>query len=274
MILSNQEIEQRAVARPALISPFIARNVRLSSYDLTIGEEIYSGKNGTSSTVHTETLQSRQAFTIPAHGVCFILSEETITLPHDITAKVSLRMSLVYRGLILTSQPPFDPGYVGKVIMMVHNLSSEPINLQRGDRIVTMELMQVVNPTLPTATTPSPQTHRSVGNLVGQLPGPVRSSLITISEKASRAQERVAWLSVHMISFVGLIATVLAVPGFFSFSGLTDRLDDQTIRIESMQKTIDNQAVALAKLQMLLRVENAGSTAITSDQKTKTQSKK
>lgn len=254
MILSNQDIQQRSQgprAKP-LVTPFDLKSLRLSSYDLTIGGEFYSGKDSSSSSIKTQELHPAQTFTIPPHGVCFILSEEIITLPHDFTAKVSLRMSLVYRGLILTSQPPLDPGYSGKVIVMVYNLTSESIHLQRGSRIATIEFMAVGNPAHPPSAGPSPNPHRSVVDLRGQLVVPVQSSLIAISDKASKALRSVRFIASQMLIFAALIVAILAVPGFFSYKYFDDRQSDQLKSIESMKKTVEEQASTLKELQAQL----------------------
>lgn len=245
MILSNSDIQRLAGQQPPLIHPFVPGNVRLSSYDLTIGGEYYISANGESSTIVTQQLQPNQSFTIPPHGICFILSEEDINLTKDITAKISLRMSLVYRGLILTSQPPFDPGYSGKAVVMVHNLSSEAHHLKRGSRIATIEFLKVQNPSTPG----SPSVHRSVTNVVGQLTAPVKSSLTEISAQAVAAQRQVTWLSGQMLIFAALVVAILAIPGFFSYNSFVDRLSDQKAKVDDLSKQVDDQRLELQKLR-------------------------
>ncbi|WP_175715323.1 dCTP deaminase [Burkholderia ambifaria] len=245
MILSNNEIQGLVGQHPPLIDPFVAGNVRLSSYDLTIGSEYYISADGKSSAIATQQLSPNQSFTIPPHGICFILSGEDINLPEDITAKISLRMSLVYRGLVLTSQPPFDPGYSGKAVVMVHNLSSDAHHLKRGDRIATIEFVKVHNPSTPG----SPPTHRSVTSVMGQLTTPVTSSLSEISAQAVSAQKQVVWLSGQALVFAALVVAILAIPGFYSYTTFADRLGDQKAKIDDLSKQVDDQRLELQKLR-------------------------
>jgi deoxycytidine triphosphate deaminase len=244
MLLSNIDIQGLAAQYPPLIDPFVSSNVRLSSYDLTIGDEYYISADGKSSAIVTQHLLPNQSFTIPPHGICFILSEEDIHLPKDITAKISLRMSLVYRGLVLTSQPPFDPGYSGKAVVMVHNLSSEAHHLKRGSRIATIEFLKVQNSSTPG----SPSVHRSVTSLMGQLTAPVTSSLSEISAQAVAAQKQVTWLSGQMLVFAALVVAILAIPGFYSYASFADRLSDQKAKIDDLSKQVDDQWLELRKL--------------------------
>ena len=181
MILANLEIQALCVGSTQndLIHPFYPENLRRSSYDLTVGDEYYIEQDDAALTVSTQRLKAKQSFRIPPHAVCFILAAEHICLPDTLTAKVSLRMTHIYAGMVLTSQPPFDPGYQGRVVVMLYNLSSQAYPLKAGDRLATIEFSRL-------GATPSPgTTHRRVNGLEEQLIGPVASSL--------------AWISTHHI---------------------------------------------------------------------------
>lgn len=233
MILSSQEIDQLSKAAPRLIEEFDPENLRPSSYDLTVGEEYYLGQDGASSTLVTKKLKKKQSFTIPPHAVCFILATEKINLPEAITAKVSLRMTHIYAGLVLTAQPPFDPRYSGRVIVMLHNLSSEAFHIKSGDRLATIEFMRVGQ--IPALI----KTHRSVLNLEEQLTKPLVSSLSEIANLSASAHEKVNWISSQMLVFAALIVAVLAVPGFFSLSALSDHVKDQNLQLEKMSRQLE-----------------------------------
>lgn len=240
MILNDQEIKTLSAGVPPLVSPFQESGLRLSSYDLTVGDEYYDGPKDKTNTVTTEHLRPGQAFTIPPHGVCFILAAEHIALPADITARVSLRMTLIYRGLVMTAQPPFDPGYDGKVIVMIHNLSTQPHHLQRGQRIATIEFARVSPP--PPAGNPAP--HRNVVDLLGQISAPVSSSLVDIAKSADSAKKLVRNFAFQAIGFASLLVAAVAIPGIITSSIFFDRLADQKVRIDDLNKTIGEDKVS------------------------------
>ena len=145
MVLSNLLIKKLANEKN-LISPFKEENLRNSSYDLTVGREYFPGKSSNQSTLITNILRPGESFAIPAYGLAYILCSEVIELPNDLTARVSLRMSLIYKGLVLTVQPPFDPNYKGKAIIFLHNMSTSPVYLKRGERIATIEFFSIQEP--------------------------------------------------------------------------------------------------------------------------------
>lgn len=234
MILPSQEIERLSNNQAVgLIHPFNDANLRASSYDLTVGDEYYLGKEGASSTLSTLRLRQGQSFTIPPHAVCFILAAEKIQLPDDVTARVSLRMTHIYAGMILTSQPPFDPRYRGRVVVMLHNLSSADFHLKCGERVATIEFMRVEE---------KPQksnAHRSVTTLEEQLSKPFVSSLTEIASMAESSNRKVNWLFGQMLLFAALIVAVLAVPGFFSVNSLRDRLGEQKDQLKEMNQKLE-----------------------------------
>lgn len=224
-----------------LISPYNPEHQRGSSYDLTVGDEYYIGGRGWVAPLETHKLRVNQSFTIPPHAVCFIISAETIHLPVELTARVSLRMTHIYAGLVLTTQPPFDPGYEGRVIVMLHNLSSEPVHLRSGERVATIEFMRLESPPNP------PKIHRSVRNLEEQLEKPLVSSLAEIAKISRSARNKVYWLGGQMLIFAALIVAVLAVPGFYSYSGLLDRLGEQRDKIKEMGDALKVYKVEVQK---------------------------
>lgn len=261
MILPNHAIAALSAGNGSdLISPYNPKHLRDSSYDLTVGAEYYIGKSEGATPLETQHLRSNQSFTIPPHAVCFILTAEIIHLPADVTAKVSLRMTHIYAGVVLTSQPPFDPGYEGKVVIMLHNLSSAPVHLKSGERVATVEFLRLESP-------PSnPKAHRSVRTLEEQLDKPLISSLSEIANLSKSAQDKVTWLSGQMLGFAALIVAVLAVPGFFSYSGLLDRLGEQRDQIKEMGNTLEAYKRELQKYNVETEVLKKQLSALESSQ--------
>ncbi|TKJ64918.1 hypothetical protein PviCFBP13515_17590 [Pseudomonas viridiflava] len=239
MILHDAKIKSLSIGPQNLILPFDEKNLRHSSYDLTVGDEYYIGQ--TDAEFETQKLRPSQSITIPPHAVCFILTAESINLPIDVTARVSLRMTHIYAGMVLTSQPPFDPAYSGKVVIMLHNLSSAFYHLKCGERVATIEFTSLLD----YAT--GNRAHRSVVGLEAQLSKPLVSSLSEIACASTKVQEKINWLSGQMLVFAALVVAVLAVPGFFSYSGLLDRLNEQREQIKEMTKAFEEHKAQVSK---------------------------
>lgn len=249
MILGGQEITRLSTPPLDLVAPFIGPNTRCSSYDLTVGNEYYCGINDkdNSITLQTVSLPSSGTFSIPAHGICFVLCSESLKLPTHITARVALRMSHIYQGLVLTAQPPFDPGYQGKVIVMLHNLSSAPVHVKQGDRIATIEFHEVAHPL--TSTSP----HRSVTSLAGQLTVPLQGSLVKINNKVNEANYKVNGLFVQLGTIIALLIAVPAIYTFYSHSTLLEKIGDLKTSAAKSEELIQSQQKQINYLQELLK---------------------
>lgn len=252
MILSDQEITRLSTIPFDLITPYIPANIRRSSYDLTIGDEYYCGVSDTdnSSILQTTALPLSGTFSIPAHGICFILCSEQLHLPSHITARVALRMSHIYKGLVLTAQPPLDPGYDGKIIVMIHNLSSAPVHVTQGDRIATVEFHEVSHPT--TSSTP----HRNVVSLAGQLTVPLQGSLVEINKKVTDANSKVNGLLLQLGSIIALLIAVPAVYTFYFHNSLGEKIGDLKTALEKRDVTIENQQKQIDSLSARLSTSN------------------
>lgn len=248
MILSNQDIEALSSGGSPLISPFNKENLRRASYDLTIGNEYYCGANGKLSLhpVQTRALKPSRSFSVPAHGICYILCNEEISLSSEHTARLSLRMTHVYKGLILTSQPPFDPGYNGKAILMLHNLSSKDIDLKQGERIATIEFHTLKTPAL------AGKTHRSVFDLESQLSTRVTSSLTEIHKVASKAIRRVNWLTIQLLTFAALLFAAVSYQSNKSDDLLDLKVSQQQATISELKRAVNDQQKTIDALEKSL----------------------
>ncbi|MGF6417055.1 deoxycytidine triphosphate deaminase [Stenotrophomonas sp. AN71] len=241
MIIGRDEIIRLAKGDSRLICPFSLENVRRSSYDLTVGEEYYVGGSGPNGVMSAESVAMGHSFKIPAHGLCFVLSAEAISLPYDLTAKVSLRMSHVYEGLVLTAQPPFDPGYRGRVIIMIHNLSSGERHIKRGDRVATMEFSRVIGLALDSDGEAPGKAHRSVSGIAQQLRQPVQSGLNDLSDRASSLGKEIATLKTLGLAFAALLLAVVAIPAANIYSALDQKIDELKKRLDSVESVQKHQ---------------------------------
>ena len=120
---------------PKLIEPFRKDAIDCAAYKLHIGNEIYISPDGaiTSPNRHTkQRLWKRKGFTIPPGQFAFLHTEETVAVPNDALAFISIRARTKFRGLINISGFHVDPGYKGKLLFSVLNAGPNPIHLEQG----------------------------------------------------------------------------------------------------------------------------------------------
>lgn len=119
---------------PPLIGSFDANKIEQASYTLSIGKEIFITKDHhNSDSQHTKRpLSLNEAFVIPPGQFAFLLTEESIKVPEDAIAFISMKASFKYKGLINISGFHVDPGFSGNLLFSVYNAGPGSITLQRN----------------------------------------------------------------------------------------------------------------------------------------------
>ncbi len=133
MVLSKSEINQRCRAIKPLIENMSDANVQACSYDLRMGNQYYYDDGDNNHQANVRTLGIGEYLKIPPNAICYVITEELVNIPGDLTASISLSFGLIKRGVMLAAQPPYDPGYSGKTVALLHNLSNETIVIKRKD---------------------------------------------------------------------------------------------------------------------------------------------
>lgn len=72
---------------------------------------------------------------IPSGQFAFLITLETVTVPHDALALISIKARIKWRGLVNVSGFHVDPGYHGRLIFAVFNAGPSTIHIRSGDDI-------------------------------------------------------------------------------------------------------------------------------------------
>lgn len=128
---SSQKLESEL---STLISPFDPSAVEQASYTLKIGNEIFVTKDHRNfDDPHTKkNLSPNEDFVIPPGQFAFLLTEESVKVPDDAIAFISIKASFKHKGLVNISGFHVDPGFHGHLLFSVYNAGPTPIHLNRG----------------------------------------------------------------------------------------------------------------------------------------------
>src|ERR1041385_2141118 len=124
-LLSSEHIKLY-VRETGMIWPFEPEEGRLkpASYEVSAGGKfIYWDEKGNKI---TENITKDSVFTLPANSISFVQIETYFRLPLYIAVRFNLRITHVHRGLLLGTGPLVDPGFHGKLLVPLHNLTSDP----------------------------------------------------------------------------------------------------------------------------------------------------
>jgi deoxycytidine triphosphate deaminase len=121
-----------------MVCPFIEGQLKAASYAITIGNEfVYWDEH--EKLINHYTLSIGESFTVPANSIVYIKSKEKFRLPDYMAMRFNLKINNVHRGILLGTGPMVDPGFVGHLLIPLHNLTTNPYVFQEGESFVWVE---------------------------------------------------------------------------------------------------------------------------------------
>ncbi|PDT50580.1 MULTISPECIES: deoxycytidine triphosphate deaminase [Sinorhizobium] len=133
MFWGNEELKRQL---QHLIAPYDPKLLDRATYRLTIGAEIYVSPTGVGSDTKLKTkklLAAGEHFQIPAGQFALLITEESVSVPQDALAFISIRAGYKFQGLVNVSGFHVDPGFSGRLIFSVFNAGPGSVHLSRGE---------------------------------------------------------------------------------------------------------------------------------------------
>lgn len=204
-VLSAKKIEGLLKNDPPIIEDAAAEMLQGASYDLRMGGEFYAG---TKDSDGVTPLDDHELLCIPANGICFVITHETLHLPDDVAGQLSLAFGLILRGIMLSAQPPLDPGYHGKIIALLHNLSDAPVYIEKCQHVLTVAFFSIDGG----STKPYDGSHQNLNSLKASLKRPPVGAvwrLRTDFGKLKRSVERYNQIAIVAITVIVAVLTII-----------------------------------------------------------------
>jgi deoxycytidine triphosphate deaminase len=135
-LLSSVEIDDYARVT-GMLHPFDRDQLKSASYEVYIGGEViwWDGKGDK----HKRIVKKGDQLTLPANSIVFAQVEPIFLLPNYVAIRFNLRISHVQRGLLLGTGPLVDPGFRGKLLIPLHNLTSSDYDINTNDALIWIE---------------------------------------------------------------------------------------------------------------------------------------
>lgn len=134
MILADHQITEFYKKGELLIDPFDEGQIQPASYDFRVGAEAV-----TTSSEGVIDLTQKKYFVLKPGDFGIVISHEIVKLGPQYVARFGLRSSLARKGLIATTGPQIDPGFHGRLIIGITNLTPQDISITHLDKFLTVE---------------------------------------------------------------------------------------------------------------------------------------
>lgn len=214
-ILSHQAIKAKCTGPEPLIDDPAPESIRSASYDLRVGSQYYlatydnrrSWLSGVfPAPIGTLDNSRNKVLEVGANEVVLLMAHEKIRMPNNLVGHLSLKLDLLLKGLIMSSQSQVDAGYKGPIFALLYNLSDVAIVVRYLDPFLRLEFAEL------DADTERPydggfKPHFTLGDVVEHR---LRSSLSEMGEEVKATRRRVFQIAAGSILAVALgVAAIL-----------------------------------------------------------------
>jgi deoxycytidine triphosphate deaminase len=133
----------RYVAATGMIFPFREEEEHLkpASYEVPLaGQYVYWDESGAR---HAEQINTGGRFMLKPNSIAFVTLEPYFRIPIYIALRFNLRISHIYKGILLGTGPLVDPGFQGYLSIPLHNLTTNEYEFLGGEGLIWMEFTKV-----------------------------------------------------------------------------------------------------------------------------------
>lgn len=207
---------------------FDARNLKTASYEVPFEGNVYWREGGVALGgywLDTKTGRIRQAritrgvpFELPRNSTVYIQPDPYFNVPEFLALRFNLAITFVHQGLLLGTGPLVDPGFQGRLLIPLHNLTSRAVQLHADKGFIWIEFTKL-SPKRAAENLPDFELKKfkdDKKNLSAQIyfekagGGPFSSVLVDILLAAQKMWARLrTWSVVGMVAlFVGFAASL------------------------------------------------------------------
>ena len=131
------------VAATGMIYPFYPEIeiLKTASYEVNLlGKCVYWDEKGEKQVL---IIKRGDEFKLKQNSIAFVTLEPMFRIPDYIALRFNLKITHVYRGILLGTGPLVDPGYYNKLSIPLHNLTTNDYIFKGGDPLIWMEFTKL-----------------------------------------------------------------------------------------------------------------------------------
>lgn len=122
-----------------------------ATYHMRLGNKVLTWENGEKVEFslgdfedNNKNIQTKVE--LKPNSLTFVTTIEKFNLPKDIIARFNLKSRLVHKGLLLGTGPIVDPELKARLLIPIHNFSSQNVTLNYNEKIISVEFTKTLNP--------------------------------------------------------------------------------------------------------------------------------
>lgn len=136
----------RYASEGCLVHPF-SRDPELhnpATYTMSFLGTLHSWtQEGTTRYPKATPIEEGQPVELAANSISYLETKEVFRLPQYIAARFNLHILHVHRGILLGTGPVVHPGFVGPLLVPLHNLTANTYRVIGGDKLLWVEFTKL-----------------------------------------------------------------------------------------------------------------------------------
>lgn len=130
------------VAKTGMIYPFNPTSAKLksASYEIDLLGNIHFWDDDKKKVIN---LPKEKSFTLKKNSIAFVYLATTFRIPDYIALRFNFRIKHVHRGLLLGTGPLVDPGFEGRLLIPLHNLTADDYEIESGEGLIWVEFTKL-----------------------------------------------------------------------------------------------------------------------------------
>jgi deoxycytidine triphosphate deaminase/cell division protein FtsB len=252
-LLNSADIDDY-VSATGMIYPFDPSNGKLktASYEIDLlGRCLYWDDKGEPRIFE---LKKGDKFLLKKNSIAFVSPKTKFRIPNYIALRFNLRITHVHRGLLLGTGPLVDPGFEGRLVIPLHNLTTNDYEFLGGEGLIWIEFTKLNSPHGTSCRAdrysrqgkyvPFPEDKKNLGMeyyLHKAAPhDTIRSSIPDAIQDARRSAKQ-ALTTVKTITAIGFLSAIaLGFTLYDSFKQTASLVQDSTVYIKDARKELDD----------------------------------
>lgn len=213
MILTDQDIEEACKKQEIVIDPFDSNQVQGATYDFRVGKQ-----GATTSSKKIVNIEDEGYLLLKPGDFAIVVVLERLRLSPQYVGRFGLRSKYARKGVIATTGPQIDPGYDGRLILGLTNLTPKAVSIPYKDDLVSIEFHKLEKPSTKPYSGPyqkkyelGPEDIESIVEAEAMTLSEVLTTLTSLSKNVGALTNDVKTMKWIIPVIVGLGITVIGI---------------------------------------------------------------
>lgn len=129
------------------ISPFVVDRLKSASYHVPCEGTVYAWETVEGAIPDVGKIQFElvpgETFKVRPNSIVYLFTSTRFKLPSYLAIRFNLTISKVHQGLLLGTGPLVDPGFEGRLLIPLHNLTNQEVVLHSDDMLMWVEVTKL-----------------------------------------------------------------------------------------------------------------------------------